>query len=72
MAAMDAAVTRLCEIETMSGDEFREIVAQYTTIPLENVEAVERQKLGVLEAEMRKDAEQAALSAAFKTYDKEH
>jgi len=31
--AMDHLVERLIEIETMDGDEFRELVSQFTTIP---------------------------------------
>lgn len=42
--AMDAAVEILLEKETMTGDEFREIVSKFATIPQENIEAVERQK----------------------------
>jgi cell division protease FtsH len=37
--AMDAAVAVLVEKETISGDDFRTILAQYTTIPPENIEA---------------------------------
>merc|ERR1712124_65774 len=37
--AMDKAVEILCEKETMSGDEFRAILAEYTVIPEENLEA---------------------------------
>ena len=70
MAAMDMAVERLCEIETLTGDEFREIVQSCgITIPMENVEAVERQKLGIQEAEERLEKTAAAVSAAFKTLD---
>merc|ERR1711924_536052 len=36
--AMDK-VEILCEKETMSGDEFRAILAEYTVIPEENLEA---------------------------------
>ena len=42
--AMDAAVEKLLEKETMTGDEFREIVTQFTTIPQENLDAVAAQK----------------------------
>jgi len=42
---MDAAVEVLLEKETMTGDEFREIVAKYCTIPQENIDAVMRQKM---------------------------
>ena len=71
MAAMDAAVEKLVEVETLTGDEFRAIVEQYTTIPLENQEAVERQRLGVLEAEKRQQQTAAAVMAAFETLDKQ-
>merc|ERR1711924_270044 len=37
--AMDKVVEILCEKETMSGDEFRAILAEYTVIPKENLEA---------------------------------
>ena len=37
--AMDKVVEILCEKETMSGDEFRAILAEYTVIPEENLEA---------------------------------
>jgi len=42
--AMDAAVEILLEKETMTGDEFRSVVAKYTTIPQENLDAVAKQK----------------------------
>lgn len=42
--AMDAAVEVLLEKETMTGDEFRSIVAKYTAIPQENLDAVAKQK----------------------------
>ena len=35
--AMDKIVEVLVEKETMSGDEFRELLAQYTTIPESNL-----------------------------------
>lgn len=34
----------LLERESISGDEFREILSQYTSIPQENLDAVARQK----------------------------
>eukprot|EP00669_Euglena_mutabilis_P012522 TRINITY_DN715_c0_g1_i2.p1 TRINITY_DN715_c0_g1~~TRINITY_DN715_c0_g1_i2.p1 ORF type:complete len:516 (+),score=202.97 TRINITY_DN715_c0_g1_i2:205-1752(+) len=71
LPAVDAAVERLCETETLTGDEFRTIVAKYSKIPLENVEAVERQKLGILEAESKKKIAVAAMTAMFHTLDKE-
>jgi cell division protease FtsH len=37
--AMDKIVEILCEKETMSGDEFRSILGEYTAIPEENLEA---------------------------------
>ena len=37
--AMDAAVAVLVEKETISGDDFREILGRYTDIPAENLEA---------------------------------
>ena len=37
--AMDKIVEILCEKETMSGDEFRSILGEYTAIPEENREA---------------------------------
>merc|ERR1711985_73489 len=37
--ATDKVVEILCEKETMSGDEFRAILAEYTVIPEENLEA---------------------------------
>ena len=37
--AMDAAVAVLVEKETISGDDFREILGRYTEIPAENLEA---------------------------------
>ncbi|KAL4524246.1 hypothetical protein Ndes2437B_g05030 [Nannochloris sp. 'desiccata'] len=43
--AMDAAVEILLEKETMTGDEFREVIAKYATIPQENIDAVARQKM---------------------------
>eukprot|EP00887_Chlorella_sp_A99_P002479 scaffold10.g2479.t1 len=42
--AVDAVTEVLLEKESMSGDEFREILARYVTIPQENVDAVARQK----------------------------
>ena len=39
--AIDAVVEVLMERETISGDEFREILSRYTTIPAENVRAVQ-------------------------------
>ena len=38
--AMDKVVDVLIEKETISGDEFREILSQYTTIPEENMTSV--------------------------------
>merc|ERR1712072_1362119 len=35
----DKVLEILCEKETMSGDEFRAILAEYTVIPEENLEA---------------------------------
>merc|ERR1712070_1193838 len=35
--AMDVIVEELCVVETMSGERFREILAQYTPIPEENI-----------------------------------
>lgn len=43
-AAMDKVVEVLLERETMSGDEFRAILAEYAEIPDENLEAVRQQK----------------------------
>lgn len=43
MCTESATCFRLVETETLTGDEFREIVSKHCTIPLENVEAVERQ-----------------------------
>jgi cell division protease FtsH len=43
--AMDAAVEVLLEKETMTGDEFRAVVAKFATIPQENIDAVARQKM---------------------------
>jgi cell division protease FtsH len=42
--AIDKTVEVLLEKETMSGDEFREILGRYCTIPQENLDAVARQK----------------------------
>lgn len=55
--AMDAIVDRLMEIETMTGDEFREMLSRYTTIPQVNLDAVERQKQGILAGMTRKQEE---------------
>jgi cell division protease FtsH len=71
LAAMDAAVEKLIEVETMTGAEFREIISQYCEIPLENIEAVARQEMGVAEAQARAAATSSALSAAFETLDRE-
>ena len=41
---MDKIVEKLLEVETMRGDEFREILSQYTKIPevnLQNKEALD-------------------------------
>jgi len=35
--AIDRIVEELCEVETMSGERFREILSEYTTIPEENI-----------------------------------
>lgn len=43
--AMDTAVELLLEKETMTGDEFRAIVAKFADIPQENIDAVMRQKM---------------------------
>jgi cell division protease FtsH len=42
--AVDRLVEVLLEKETITGDEFRSILAEYTTIPAENLEAVAMQK----------------------------
>eukprot|EP00798_Chlamydomonas_sp_ICE-L_P019398 gene19398-26051_t len=42
--AIDRTVEVLCEKETITGDEFRAILSEYTTIPAENLEAVQMQK----------------------------
>lgn len=34
--AMDAIVEELCEVETMDGDRFREMLSKYVEIPVEN------------------------------------
>jgi cell division protease FtsH len=41
---MDKIVEVLLEKESMTGDEFRELLSQYATIPQENLDAVARQK----------------------------
>jgi cell division protease FtsH len=41
---MDAIVEVLLEKETMSGDEFRDILARYASIPPDHLELVARQK----------------------------
>ena len=43
--AMDTATEILLEKESISGDEFREIVARFTAIPQVNLDAVARQKM---------------------------
>ena len=42
--AIDRIVEVLCAKETITGDEFRSMLAEYTTIPQENIEAVEMQR----------------------------
>ena len=42
--AMDKIVEVLLEKESMTGDEFRELLSQYATIPQEHLDAVARQK----------------------------
>jgi cell division protease FtsH len=42
--AVDKIVEVLLEKETMSGDQFREILSQFVTIPQENLDAVAKQK----------------------------
>lgn len=42
--AVDKIVEVLLEKETMSGDEFREILSQFVAIPQENLDAVAKQK----------------------------
>lgn len=44
--AIDRIVEALMEKETLTGDEFRAMLAEYTTIPEENVKAVEAQRKG--------------------------
>jgi cell division protease FtsH len=41
--AMDRIVEVLVEKETLTGDEFREMLAKYTTIPEENLKAAQEQ-----------------------------
>ncbi len=43
--ACDKIVEVLMEKETMGGDEFREILSRYATIPASHLEAVEKQKM---------------------------
>ena len=64
LAALDSAVDTLYDAETLSGDEFREIIAQYCAIPVENMEAVERQRLGLLEAQQRRQQMAVAVQTA--------
>ena len=42
--AMDKIVEALLEKETLTGDEFRQMLSKYTTIPAENLEAAQAQK----------------------------
>lgn len=42
--AMDRIVEVLLEKESMTGDEFRALLAQFAQIPQENLDAVARQK----------------------------
>ncbi|EFJ49214.1 hypothetical protein VOLCADRAFT_74350 [Volvox carteri f. nagariensis] len=42
--AMDRIVEVLMEKETLTGDEFRAMLAEYTTIPEENIKAVDAQR----------------------------
>jgi cell division protease FtsH len=42
--ACDKIVEVLMEKETMGGDEFREILSRYATIPQSHLDAVEKQK----------------------------
>ena len=42
--AMDRIVEALLEKETITGDEFRAMLSEYTTIPAENLEAVAMQR----------------------------
>lgn len=42
--AVDRIVEVLCEKETLTGDEFREILSKYATIPAENIAAAQLQK----------------------------
>jgi cell division protease FtsH len=41
--AIDKITEELLEKETLNGDEFRTILAQYATIPEENIKAVQEQ-----------------------------
>lgn len=56
--AMDRLVEVLCEKETLTGDEFRELLSKYAQIPEENMRAANMQKQRTLE-------QQPAGSAAF-------
>jgi cell division protease FtsH len=42
--AIDRIVEDLLEKETLTGDEFRTLLSQYTTIPEENIQAVQEQQ----------------------------
>jgi len=42
--AMDRIVEDLLEKETLTGDEFRTLLSQYTPIPEENLQAVREQE----------------------------
>lgn len=42
--AIDRIVEDLLEKETLTGDEFRTLLSQYTTIPEENLKAVQEQE----------------------------
>mmetsp|Transcript_58388 Transcript_58388/g.186144 ORF Transcript_58388/g.186144 Transcript_58388/m.186144 type:complete len:647 (+) Transcript_58388:393-2333(+) len=46
--AIDKIVEVLIDKETIDGDEFREILSKYAPTPAENIEAVEKQKQGVM------------------------
>ncbi len=52
--AIDRIVEALMEKETLTGDEFRAMLAQYTEIPAENLAAVEAQKRPAMAAAFEK------------------